>query len=505
MALALASGAAAAKPTVGASAPATVTLGEYVTLTGEMHGAVETRGTVTFNVYGPGDPTCASAPIWSLPFGTGHETVLRWSMQTTAIGTYEFVVEYSGDGQDEPASTGCGAASFEVLKRPQAISLPAITHVTLGEPDFTVGAAATSGLAVTYSSLTTSVCTIIAGKVHLASAGECEIEVEQPGDAEWSAAAPAEISFEVDEAVPGISSDASGPIALGGALADTATLSGGHSPGGAVTFSAYGPDDPTCSGPPVWTSSPVPVTGEGTYASPSFIPASPGTYVMVAGYSGDSGNQGVVSDCEEATASAVVAKAASDTALGVDPGSAVLGGAVTLIATVTGHSPTGTVTFTDGQATLGTAPIDADGMAEMRATALPAGTHALVASYGGDSGNLPSTSSTVVETTAVPAQEGSTPAAAGPDVFIAYDPNHPHRRHRGASPHWTFAFFDPAPGSTFFCRLDVSPFSPCGSPTVYRQLSRGRHVFRVMSVSASGQESPVRKVVFRVGAKHPRR
>ena len=73
-----------------------------------------------------------------------------------------------------------------------------------------------------------------------------------------------------------------------------------------------------------------------------------------------------------------------------------VGQATVLTATVTGASPTGTVTFSDGSTILGTSTL-ASGTATLSAT-LSAGTRSLGAAYGGDANNAPSTSASVSET-----------------------------------------------------------------------------------------------------------
>lgn len=60
------------------------------------------------------------------------------------------------------------------------------------------------------------------------------------------------------------------------------------------------------------------------------------------------------------------------------------------------------------------------------------------------------------------------------------------------------------PGVNYFCRIDGKPFKPCSSPTVYRNLTRGKHTFRVKSVTLDGQVSPVRSVHFVTGWHHGR-
>ena len=79
---------------------------------------------------------------------------------------------------------------------------------------------------------------------------------------------------------------------------DTAILSNGTSPTGTITFSVYGPGDTTCSIPIPLPSMMVTVSGNGSYQSPTFtLPNIPGTYQVVASYSGDTNNAAVSTLC----------------------------------------------------------------------------------------------------------------------------------------------------------------------------------------------------------------
>jgi hypothetical protein len=82
------------------------------------------------------------------------------------------------------------------------------------------------------------------------------------------------------------------------------------------------------------------------------------------------------------------------------------GQAVTFRASVSATSgsstPTGMVTFKDGTATLGTAPL-ASGVASFATAALALGTHNITASYGGGTNYSASTSAVLVQTVSVPA------------------------------------------------------------------------------------------------------
>jgi hypothetical protein len=50
----------------------------------------------------------------------------------------------------------------------------------------------------------------------------------------------------------------------------------------------------------------------------------------------------------------------------------------------------------------------------------------------------------------------------------------------------TFRFGSGEAGSKFQCKLDNKKFKPCTSPKTYKQLKRGKHVFRVKARDAAG-------------------
>ena len=100
-----------------------------------------------------------------------------------------------------------------------------------------------------------------------------------------------------DVVTPVLSTQSSPSVALGEAIFDTASLSGGSSlspPAGTITFQLFGPNDNTCSGAPIFTST-VPVNGNGNYISASFTPTTPGAYNWVVTYSGDVDHNAAVS------------------------------------------------------------------------------------------------------------------------------------------------------------------------------------------------------------------
>ncbi len=109
-----------------------------------------------------------------------------------------------------------------------------------GGPEYTPAASASSGLPVTFVSLTPAVCELRGGSVAPLAAGLCTIAAEQAGDAEYEPAPPAGQSYAVAAAAPagGVLSLREAPNAF--ALATTIRLDGARSfsrRGGALRLS----------------------------------------------------------------------------------------------------------------------------------------------------------------------------------------------------------------------------------------------------------------------------
>jgi hypothetical protein len=103
-----------------------------------------------------------------------------------------------------------------------------------------------------------------------------------------------------------------------------------------------------------------------------------GSHALTASYSGDSSNPAAIS---KVLIQKVVA--ASTTTL-ISPANPVaFGQSITLTASVSPSNATGVVTFYDGTTILGTRPLTQGG-ANLTTTLLAAGTHSLIARYGGD-------------------------------------------------------------------------------------------------------------------------
>jgi hypothetical protein len=88
------------------------------------------------------------------------------------------------------------------------------------------------------------------------------------------------------------------PITAGDAVTDSATISGGSSPTGTVSFFYSSSNSCPASSGAVQIGSPIAVSGNSVYSSVSQTFLTPGTYYVYATYSGDSNNAAVTSACE---------------------------------------------------------------------------------------------------------------------------------------------------------------------------------------------------------------
>ncbi len=117
--------------------------------------------------------------------------------------------------------------SFTVAPAAQTITFAALPAVPFGTPPFAVTATASSGLPVSFTSTTPTVCSV-GGAVTILAAGTCSIQAAQAGDARYSAAAATINSFAVTPAAQTISFAALLPRTMGAApVPITATATSG--------------------------------------------------------------------------------------------------------------------------------------------------------------------------------------------------------------------------------------------------------------------------------------
>ncbi|HEY1810423.1 MAG TPA: Ig-like domain repeat protein [Acidobacteriaceae bacterium] len=121
-----------------------------------------------------------------------------------------------------------------------------------------------------------------------------------------------------------------------------------------------------------------------------------GTYSITAAYQGTANDSASTS----AALTLTVVEATTAVKLVSNRPSVVVTNPVTFTATVTGNGaiPTGTVTFLDGSATLGSMALNGSGVAALTTSSLVVGTHNITAAYSGDAKDGAVTSAVLVET-----------------------------------------------------------------------------------------------------------
>ncbi len=177
----------------------------------------------------------------------------------------------------------------------------------------------------------------------------------------------------------------------GAAITLTASVFGTN-PTGSVSFAA--------NGNALGTEAVV----NGTATLPTSF-ANTGSYSVTATYEGDSNNTASTS----AAVGITITAGTSATTLQASPSAGNVNGQITLKASVTGDSPTGSVSFAAGSNSLGTATLT-NGVATLQTSFAAAGSYTVTATYKGDQNNSTSTSS------------GVTIVIAAPDFTIAATP-----------------------------------------------------------------------------------
>ncbi len=202
------------------------------------------------------------------------------------------------------------------------------------------------------------------------------------------------------------------PAQLSQVVTMTATVSSAYTvPSGTITFSAGGVVLATAA------------VGSNGVATAIATNLHAGAYVVTAVYGGSTEYAASTSNAVTLT----VLAAATTTGLTIAPNPIAPGQTVTLAAqvsgAVTGMPLSGTVTFNDGAAILGTVTVGANGAASLGIAALLTGTHHITATYGGSSDYSTSTSAPVsVVVSGIPTSIGlnasPNPATTGQTVTL---------------------------------------------------------------------------------------
>ncbi len=132
---------------------------------------------------------------------TGVCTIVGETVTLHAAGTCTIEATQSGSANWNAATAV--SQSFTVAKGNQTITFNKPADKSFGEGSTTLAATASSGLAVTFESKTSSICTVSGAngeKVAFVTTGTCTIKASQAGSVNWNAATPVEQSFAITSA-----------------------------------------------------------------------------------------------------------------------------------------------------------------------------------------------------------------------------------------------------------------------------------------------------------------
>jgi hypothetical protein len=284
---------------------------DSATLTGATSDA---GGTVTYSAYA-GANTCTGTDLLNSAKTVTNGIVPDSDDFTPmAAGTYSFQAVYSGDANNNGASSVCSTEQLLVKASPSITTTLSATSVDVGstvhDSATLSGASIDAGGTVTYTVYTNNTCTAgarDAGTVTVTngvipesnalafnSAGTFYWQAVYSGDTNNNGAT----STCTDETLVVNKKQPAASTAQNLIPNDNFTLSGGFNPTGSITFNLYDPSDATCAGTPALTQT-VNVSGNGTYSTTNttFIASTEGTWRWASSYSGDGNNQPVTSPC----------------------------------------------------------------------------------------------------------------------------------------------------------------------------------------------------------------
>jgi RHS repeat-associated protein len=388
------------------SAPTTAYQSQNVLLTATVTG-VSPTGQVTFNDTTSG--ATASWGPWTISAGK-----LAANVNFAAVGTHTLTATYTGDAGNY-ASTSSVISEIINAKYTTTSTVSAATSTPqIGVPVTLSSTVTSSGSgikpigSVAFLDGSTPACTgAVSSSTSVATCawtptaqGARSVTAVYSGDTAnfGSTSTVLTETVGINNGTLTLGSSAN-PSLAGSSLTLTASI-GGYLPTGTVQFK----DGATNLGSGI----PV-VSGQ---ASVSTTPTAASGHVYSATYSGDPNNTGRSGSLTVNVIGANSATAVSASASAVTPSTSV-----TFIATVTGSTPTGSVTFRDGATVLSTSTV-AGGTATWSQT-LANGLHVVTASYGGDTTNSPSTSmATLIQ---VSADGSAQPPAAALQTNYEYD------------------------------------------------------------------------------------
>jgi mono/diheme cytochrome c family protein len=183
-----------------------------------------TAQTITFvppanQTIGMSTPSLSGTASSGLPLTFTSGTASVCSVNNIALtlltaGTCTVTANQPGNSSFAAAAPVSGSFSVAApaVKATQTITFAQPANPTLGVPPPTLSASSSSGLAVTFSSSTPSVCTVSGTALSLVAAGACTVAANQPGNASYEAAAAVARTLTVAAAAAPVVSAANGKV-----------------------------------------------------------------------------------------------------------------------------------------------------------------------------------------------------------------------------------------------------------------------------------------------------
>jgi len=151
--------------------------------------------TATYGAAGPYTLNGTASSGLAVSYGvTGPASISGSTLTITGAGTVTVTASQAGNANYSAATPV--SQTIQVGKASQTITFNGIPAQTVGTP-VSLTATASSGLAVSFASLTSSVCTVSGNTATLILAGTCTIQASQPGNSNFAAAASVSQSFSV--------------------------------------------------------------------------------------------------------------------------------------------------------------------------------------------------------------------------------------------------------------------------------------------------------------------
>ena len=330
---------------------------------------------------------------------TGANTAAAtYTSSTLTVGTHSITATYGGDSGDFGSTSA--AAISQVVQDATTLTVVSASvnpSVAGAKVTFTAAVTVTAGGGVPTGSVSFFNGTTLMGTGTLNGTGAATystatlpvggpylITANYAGDTNNTGSTSAALSFSVVQATTTVQLSASAtavteatPVTL------TATVKGtGGVPTGNVTFMNGG------------TNIGGGTINAGGVATLTISTLAVGTHTITAVYGGDTDDAGSTSPAESITVGAFT----SQTELATSATTVGSGQPLSLLTVTTssgGGAVTGTVTYMSGTTTLGTATIGSGNSSAITLGNLAAGSYTIVAKYGGDASNEPSTSNAV--------------------------------------------------------------------------------------------------------------